>query len=150
MVVEEPYEFLSSVCREGSCKEWMQSPPLGSTVLEAVHFDGGLRDLCLYEERKYLLSLITLKLDDLTGFHVVDDSAVAGEFLLESLQDLLGIILLGQSLQSGQGLPTVALLDTDVDIVVLRADVVGVTERITFGKRVNGVEVLHAHAMGRS
>lgn len=35
---------------------------------------------------------------------------------------------LGQSLQGGQGLTTVALLDTNVDVILLRSDVLGGTE----------------------
>lgn len=35
---------------------------------------------------------------------------------------------LGQSLQGGQGLATVALLDTNVDVVLLRSNVLGSTE----------------------
>lgn len=56
-----------------------------------------------------ILALIALKLDHLAHLIVVDDGAIAGELLLDHLEDLLLVELLGQSLNSGQGLTTIAL-----------------------------------------
>lgn len=45
------------------------------------------------QESADLLSLVTLKLNDLAELCVVDEGAVASEFLLEMLQELLEVIL---------------------------------------------------------
>jgi hypothetical protein len=47
-----------------------------------VQLDRVLRDTFLRQEVGYLETLITLQLDDFTGFLVVDKGAVAGEFLM--------------------------------------------------------------------
>jgi len=64
----------------------------------------------------------------------------------ESFQQLLQIILFRQTLQSSQGLATVALLDADVDVILLRSDV-GILEIAFLGERVEALEVLKTHAM---
>jgi len=46
-----------------------------------VQLDGVLRDALLREELDNLEPLITLKLDDLTHFLVVNECAVASKFL---------------------------------------------------------------------
>lgn len=46
-----------------------------------MQLDGVLRDALFGEEVSYLDPLITLKLDDLTHFLVVNEVTVAGEFL---------------------------------------------------------------------
>lgn len=53
----------------------------------------------------------------LTHGGVVDDRAVAGKLLLERLEELLRVVLLGEALEGGDGLATVALLDADVNVV---------------------------------
>jgi hypothetical protein len=50
-----------------------------------------------------------LELDDLTHLGVAHDGAIASELLLDHLEDLLLVELLGETLDSGQGLATVAL-----------------------------------------
>ena len=52
---------------------------------EPVNLDSRLRDPFLGEEIRYLESLITLELDDLTHLLVVDEGAVAGEFLISKI-----------------------------------------------------------------
>jgi hypothetical protein len=56
-----------------------------------VQLDGGLGDPFLREEVGDLEPLITLKLNDLTHLLVVDESAVAGEFLKcsDAVSDLI-------------------------------------------------------------
>ena len=60
--------------------------------------------------------------------------------LLEGLQDLLLVVLLGHTLERGEGLAAIALLDTDMDVVGLGADVILVVrERIALlGERICG------------
>lgn len=65
----------------------------------------------------HLGSLVTLQLDHLAQLGVLHNVAVASKVLLQHAQDALLVILLRQSLHSGQGLATVPLLDTDVDVV---------------------------------
>lgn len=48
---------------------------------ESVYLDGGLLDPILGQKRRDLDALITLQLDDLAHLLVVDEGAVAGEFL---------------------------------------------------------------------
>ena len=56
-----------------------------------------------------ILTLISLELNHLAHLGVVDDGAIAGELLLDNLEDLLLVKLLGQSLDCGQGLASIAL-----------------------------------------
>ena len=58
--------------------------------------------------------------------------------LLEGLQNLLLVVLLGHTLERGEGLAAIALLDTDMDVVGLGADVILVVrERIALlGERI--------------
>jgi len=117
------------------------------THLETVQLDRRARDAFLDEEVADLCALITLKLDNLASFLVIDKGTIAGEFLLECLQEFLGIIFGWQSLQSGQSLPSVSLLNTNVDVVLLRTNVLVASKRISLvSKRIEGVEILYAHA----
>lgn len=81
--------------------------------LETVHLHGrGLETqtfLLVREELLNILALIALELDDLTHLGVAHDGAIASELLLDHLEDLLLVELLGETLDSRQGLATVAL-----------------------------------------
>lgn len=68
--------------------------------------------LLVNEELLNVLSLVSLKLNDLTHLGVVHDSAITGELLLDDLEDLLLIKLLGETLDGGQGLASIALFMT--------------------------------------
>lgn len=68
--------------------------------------------LLVNEELLYVLALISLKLNDLTHLGIVHDSAIAGELLLDDLEDLLLVKLLWETLDSSQGLASIALLMT--------------------------------------
>lgn len=65
--------------------------------------------LLVREELLNILALVALELDDLTHLRVAHDGAIASELLLDHLEDLLLVELLGQTLDSSQGLATVAL-----------------------------------------
>jgi len=96
-----------------------------------VNLDGRFSNSFFGQERRYLRALIALQLDDLAEFLVVYERAVAGEFFLEGFQELLEVVFFGNSLEGRQRLPTIALLDTDVDVVLLRANVL-ISQRIAF------------------
>jgi hypothetical protein len=61
------------------------------------------------EELLNILALISLQLNHLAHLTVVDDRAIASELLLDDLEDLLLVELLGQALDCGQSLATIAL-----------------------------------------
>lgn len=56
-----------------------------------------------------ILALVTLKLDHLAHFRVVDNSAIAGKFLLDDFEDLALVEFLRQALHGRQGLASIAL-----------------------------------------
>jgi len=87
--------------------------------LETVNLDGVLGNRLGNKELSNLLALVSLELDNVAKLGVFNYGTVAREFFLESLQKQLGIVLLGQSLECGDSLAAVALLDTDVDVLVL-------------------------------
>lgn len=120
-------------------------PPTSNS--EPVHLDGGPGDTFFSKEGEYLGPLITLELDDLAHLFVLDEGAVAGEFLLECLQELLSVVLLWQALQRRQRFTPIPLLDTDMDVIRLRPDIQACAKRVGLvGERVKGGKVLHAHA----
>jgi hypothetical protein len=124
--------------------------------LETMDLDGlriQLQTLLLIDqELLYILALVALELDHLAHLRVVDDGAIAGELLLDHLEDLLLVELLREPLHRRQCLATIAFcashvslgvermfqsywrveltLDTDVD-VVLR--LLGVSSGISIG-----------------
>jgi hypothetical protein len=65
-----------------------------------------------------ILALISLQLNHLAHLTVVDDRAIASELLLDDFEDLLLVELLGQALDCGQSLATIALLNPNVDVVL--------------------------------
>lgn len=81
--------------------------------LETVNLDGRSIEaqtfLLVREELLNILALVALELDDLTHLRVAHDGAIASELLLDHLEDLLLVELLGETLDSRQGLATVAL-----------------------------------------
>ena len=54
-----------------------------------------------------IFTLVPLQLNHLAHLSVVDDGAIAGEFLLDDLEDLLLVELLGKALHGGQSLATI-------------------------------------------
>jgi len=57
----------------------------GRGSLETMHLDGGFLQAILDEEGRDLGTLVSLELNDLAHFLIVDKSAVTSEFLLEGL-----------------------------------------------------------------
>lgn len=95
--------------------------------------------LLVNEELLNVLSLVSLKLNDLTHLGVVHDSAIAGELLLDDLEDLLLVKLLGETLDGGQGLASIALLNTDMDVILRLFSLSGVF--VGFGEGVCDIEL---------
>jgi len=58
-----------------------------------------------------ILALITLELDNLSHLGVCYDGSIAGELLLDHLEDLLLVEFLRKSLDCGQGLASIALCE---------------------------------------
>jgi len=90
--------------------------------LETMDLDGlgiKLETLLLVgEELLNIFALISLKLDHLSHLGVNNDGAIASKLLLDDLEDLLLIEFLWKTLDSGQSLTTIALLYTNVDVVL--------------------------------
>lgn len=100
--------------------------------------------LLIGQELLDILALIALQLDDLAHFQVTDNGAIAGKLLLDHFENLLLVKLLGQALDRRQRLAAIALLDPNVDVVLLRLlDLAGIF--IRFRERVEGLEVLDGH-----
>jgi len=84
-----------------------------------MQLDGVLGDTLFGQEVLNLNPLVTLELNDLASLLILDEGTVASEFLLESLEKLLGVVFLGETLQGGQCLAAVSLLNTDMDVLLL-------------------------------
>lgn len=118
--------------------------------LEPVDLDGlgiKLESLLLVgQELLDILSLVSLQLNHLAHLSVRDDGAIASEFLLDDLENLLLVELLGKTLNSGQSLATIALLNPYVDIVLRLFSLAGIF--VGFGEGVEGLEVFDGHKLG--
>jgi len=90
--------------------------------LETMNLDGlGIKFQALFlvgEELLDILALISLKLNHLPHLSIDDDGAIASELLLNDLKDFLLVKLLGKTLDSGQSLSTIALLNTNVYVIL--------------------------------
>jgi len=90
--------------------------------LETMDLDGlGIKleaFLLVGEELLNILALISLELNHLSHFSINDNSAIASKLLLDDLEDLLLIKFLGKALDSSQSLTTIALLNTNVYVVL--------------------------------
>jgi translation initiation factor SUI1 len=83
-----------------------------------------LADTLLHKEVSHILSLVALKLNNLAELRIVDNGTVAARVFLESLNKLLKTQGLGQSLDGCEGLSTIPLLDTDMDVALLLGTIV--------------------------
>lgn len=81
--------------------------------MRATHLDGlGIDLQSLFFVNKEILhdiALVALELNHSSGLLIIDNSAVAGELLLDDFEDLLEVELGRNSFNSGQGLTTIAL-----------------------------------------
>ena len=110
---------------------------LSLTSLESVHFDCAcVQFKAVFGDQELLdsFSHVTLKLNDTPHFDIVNNGSIAGQLLLDELENLLEIELFGEPLNSGQRLILVALLNTDVNIALglfrSASLVIGLGERV--------------------
>lgn len=76
----------------------------------------GGANLLFDEKGEDMIALIARELDDFAHFGVDDDGAIAIVGSFESLGDLLGIEILGETLDAGDGLAAVPLLNADMNL----------------------------------
>jgi len=91
------------------------------------------------EELLDIFALITLKLDHLSHLSIDDDGAIASELLLDDLEDLLLIKFLRETLDSRQSLTTIALLNTNVYVILRLLSLSCIF--VGFGEGVEGLEI---------
>jgi len=87
-------------------------------------------------------TMITLKLNHLSHIRVLDDGSIACIFLFEGFEEGLWAIILRQALDSRQRLATVALLNTDMD-VIFSGSITNVV-----GERIINLEIFDGHKQG--
>jgi len=111
--------------------------------LETVDLDGfGIElqpFLLVGEEFLHILALVSLKLDHLSHLSVVDNGAIASELLLDDLEDLFLVELFGQSLNCSQSLTTIALLNTNMNVILRLFSLSCVF--VCLGEGVEGLEI---------
>jgi len=124
----------------------------GSMGLETMDLDGlGIKLKTFFlvrEELLNILALIALKLNHLSHLRVGNNGAIASELLLDDLEDLLLIEFLRKTLDSGQSLTTIALLDTNVYVVLRLSSLSCIL--VGFGEGVKRLEILDflGHRLG--
>ena len=77
-----------------------------------------LHNAGLDKEIRDVLPLITLELNDLSKFWVLDHCTIAAKLFLEIFKDLAVAEVLLQSLDSSQTLATITLLDAYMNVVL--------------------------------
>jgi len=75
-----------------------------------------LETILVGEEILDSIALVTLELDHIAGFVIVDDGSVAGKLLFDDLEDFLQVELGRNALDGSQGFTTIALLNADMDV----------------------------------
>jgi hypothetical protein len=91
------------------------------------------------EKIHYFSAMITLKLDHKAHILALNDGAIASILLFKSFKKSPGIIVLMQSLNSRQGLTTVALLNTNMDVIL------GLRITNVVGERIMNFEIFDGH-----
>lgn len=95
-----------------------QVPRDAQSKLETVQLDVLLGDLQgAGQKALHLVTLVALELENVAQLRVLVDVAIAAKLLLERLKNPLQIVLGRDALDSRNGLTTIALLATDVDLV---------------------------------
>jgi len=70
----------------------------------------------VYEKVSDGCTLIALELDHVAGFFIADNGSIAGKLFLDDSKNFLEVKFGRDTLDSGQGLAAIALLDTNMDI----------------------------------
>jgi len=98
--------------------------------------------LLVGEELLDILALISLKLNHLSHLSIDDNGAIASELLLDDFKNLLLIEFLWKTLDSCQSFTTIALLDTNVYVVLRLLGLSGIF--IRFGEGVKRSQIFDA------
>ena len=112
--------------------------------LESVHLDGLVIEaettLLVGEKLSDFGALIALELDHLAHLTVANDGAIASKLLLDDFEDLLVVELARDTLNSGQSLASITLLNTDMNVFL---GLLGGLARVLvgFGEGIVGLEV---------
>jgi len=70
----------------------------------------------VYEKVSDGCTLIALELDHVAGFFIANNGPIASELFLDNFENFLQVKFGRNTLDSGQGLAAIALLDTNMDI----------------------------------
>jgi len=110
---------------------------------ETVNLDVLLVDTqLLTNEVENLATLIALQLNNFAEILILYNGTIGSEILLESSQNTFRIIFLGKSLDSGQCLTTVTLLDSNM-YIVLRLVVIP----SSICERIESLEIFDGHKL---
>jgi len=82
-----------------------------------------LQAVLIDEELLNIFALIPLELNHLSHLSIDDNGTIAGELLLDDLEDFLLIESLWKTLDRSQRLTTIALLNADMDVVLRLFDI---------------------------
>ena len=102
--------------------------------------------LLIHEKFLNVLSLVSLELNDLTHFGIVHDSTIAGKLLFDNLEDLLLVKFLRETLDGGQGLTSISLLDSYMNVILRLLSFSGVF--VGLGEGIVGLEIFDGHKLG--
>jgi len=115
-------------------------PP--SHYSETVHLDLFFpSEADLFEKLADVLSLVSLQLDDLSVLWVLYHRTVTRKLLLGVLDNFLEVKLGGDSLDGGESLAAVTLLNTDVYVAILSRDTLYRT--LLLRKRISLLKILN-------
>lgn len=88
-------------------------------ILESVNLQLlFLDDANLQKKLANVLSLVTLKLNNLSVLRMFNHSTITGKFLFEGFHKFLFVIIVRNALHSGQRLPAVPLLDSYMNVIL--------------------------------
>lgn len=104
--------------------------------------------LLIGKELLDILSLVSLKLNDFAHLGIGHYGSIAGEFLLNDLQNLLLVKLLRETLDCSQGLASITLLDSYVNVILRLLRFTSVF--VGLGEGIVGLEIFDGHKLGRS
>merc|ERR1719204_1012181 len=98
-----------------------------------------LHETTLDQHLTDFLPLVSLKLNNLAILRMLNHSSIAGKLLLGNFHDFLEVILCRESLDSGEGFPSVSLLNSDMHHSLLTGLLITLAG---ISKRVKGLQVV--------
>lgn len=109
--------------------------------LESVHLElFWLGQVDFGEESADVVSLVTLQLNHFTIFRMIDYGTITGELFFAGLDDFLLIVVVADTLHSGQSLSATTLLDPNVNQSLLVTLVIG---SVCVSKGIESLKVLY-------